>query len=97
MKKIFALLLLLLCLSCVTHKPIPPLVPAPVVHVPAGPEVPQYDFQAGPNMTVCLDLAGFVAQQQELAYLYARLEYFKALLLGFGCVFDPPVKEEPEP
>lgn len=81
---------LLTTCGCAVAKKAPELVPAPVIHVAPAPPVPQYGFKPGPGMTACLSFDGLVAQQQELAYLYARLEYFKALLLAYGAVFDPP-------
>ncbi len=69
----------------------PAPVPAPlVVHVAPAPSLPTYDFKVGPDMTACLSFEGLVAYEEEQAKLYARLAYFKTLLLQYGAIFDPP-------
>jgi hypothetical protein len=48
-------------------------------------------------MTACLDFAGLVAYQEEQARLYARLDYFKTLLIQYGAVFDSPARVQAVP
>ena len=90
MRRLVLALLLVSCLGCQAFRKAPTLVPPPVVHVAPAPSVPGYEFKPGPNGTACLSFDGLMAQQTELARLYARLEYFKALLLSYGAIFDPP-------
>lgn len=85
-----SLLLVALSASCaILRPPLPTQYEPPQVHVAPAPDLPAYDFKLGPDMTACLDFAGLVAYQEEQAKLYARLAYFKTLLIQYGAVFDP--------
>ena len=95
-----SLLLALSCVGCALFQrpAVVPIVAAPVIHVSPAPDVPQYEFVPGPDLHFCLTFEGFVAQQEENAKLYARLSYFKTLLIQYGAIFDeapPTAKASP--
>jgi hypothetical protein len=69
-------------------------VTPPVIHVQPAPEMPKFDFRPGAGGTACLSFEGYLAFEEADAKLYARLQYFKTLLLLQGAIFDPPQAAE---
>lgn len=86
------LLCLFLCGCALFQRPaaVPPVAIAPVIHIAPAPAIPEYNFAPGADGTACLTFEDYLKFEEADAKLYARLSYFRTLLLLAGATFDPP-------